>query len=305
LSKASAPRPHCTTCTRSTRWCERSFTRAGRLLNLSQPAVSAHIRALEPYYRAPLFEVRQRRTHLTPAGEALFAYATRVFHLLTEADQALIATEQGQHGLLRFGASTTVGNHLLPSVLSGFLCSHTSVRVETEIATSLDVLAWVIAEHVQFGIVEAPVQSSDVVVEPIGQDELILVVPRTHTLAAGDPVTPDQLNDQPVVRRESSSVTQRLLDAMLAGVGVKPRIIVALGSTEALKQAVLAGIGLAWLPHLAVMHELCTGELVCLPVVGLRVSRTLNLLRLNGAQLSPAAEALLADIRRSLTPEGG
>src|SRR5215831_9552665 len=87
---------------------EHSFTRAGRSLNLSQPAVSAHIRALEHYYGEKLVEVRQRRTHLTPAGEALFAYTTRVFHLLDEAADVVEATRTGQQALLRFGASTTL-----------------------------------------------------------------------------------------------------------------------------------------------------------------------------------------------------
>src|SRR5262245_25387053 len=99
---------------------ERSFTRAARALDLSQPAVSAHIRALEHYYNARLFEVRQRRTHLTAAGEALFAYTVRVFHLLEEASQVLQATRIGQRGLVRFGASTTLGNYLLPIVVGSF-----------------------------------------------------------------------------------------------------------------------------------------------------------------------------------------
>src|SRR5690348_6188442 len=110
---------------------ERSFTRAGHRLNLSQPAVSAHIRALEQYYGARLFETRQRRTCLTPAGDALLAYTNRVFHLLDEADQVVDATRLGQSGVLRFGASTTLGNYLLPRVLGGYGRAHPAVSLET------------------------------------------------------------------------------------------------------------------------------------------------------------------------------
>ncbi|MBV9897017.1 MAG: LysR family transcriptional regulator, partial [Chloroflexi bacterium] len=129
---------------------ERSFTRAAQNLNLSQPAVSAHIRALEGYYGAKLFETRQRRTCLTTAGEALLAYTERVFHLLDEADQVLDATRAGQSGVLRFGASTTLGNYLLPRVLGGYAHGHSAVSLETVVGTSADVLGWVKSERAQF-----------------------------------------------------------------------------------------------------------------------------------------------------------
>src|SRR5262249_22942322 len=151
-------------------------------LNLSQPAVSAHVRALEAYYGAKLFETRQRRTHLTASGEALFAYTTRVFHLLDEADQTLNATRTGQRGVLRFGASTTLGNYLLPVVVNRFTREHPRVGVDAAIGTSGDVLAWVKAERVQFGFVEAPLQDRDVDFDAIGEDELILAATSGHWL---------------------------------------------------------------------------------------------------------------------------
>ncbi|HEX8967888.1 MAG TPA: LysR family transcriptional regulator, partial [Chloroflexota bacterium] len=234
---------------------EHSFTRAARTLNLSQPAVSAHIRALEHYYAAQLFEVRQRRTHLTAAGEALFAYTSRVFHLLDEANQVLDAARRGQQGLLRFGASTTLGNYLLPTVLGGFVATHVTVGIEATIGTSSDVLVWLLAEGIQFGIVEAPVQHADVEVEAIGQDELVLIAPPGHPLARGVPIPPERLSQQPILRREASSGTQQLVDRELERTrgGVNPPTLMVLGSTEALKQAVLAGLGLAWVPRLAVV----------------------------------------------------
>jgi DNA-binding transcriptional LysR family regulator len=171
---------------------ERSFTRAARRLDLSQPAVSAHIRALEHYYGVRLFEVRQRRTHLTAAGEALFAYTTRVFHLLDEAGQVLEATRSGQHAVLRFGASTTLGNYLLPIVLGGFARAHPGVRFDVAIGTSGDVLAWVKQDRIQFGFVEAPLQDADIQIDPIGQDELLLTLAATHPLVRHTRMTPCQ-----------------------------------------------------------------------------------------------------------------
>ncbi len=282
---------------------ERSFTRAARRLDLSQPAVSAHIRALEHYYAVKLFEVRQRRTHLTAAGEALFDYTTRVFHLLDEANQVLEATRSGQHGVLRFGASTMLGNYLLPIVLGGFARAHPRVRFDVAIGTSGDVLAWVKAERIQFGFVEAPLQDADVQLDPIGQDELLLTLASTHQLARHTHLSPSSLMRYPILRREATSGTQQLVDTELARAGATSPTQLVLGSTEALKQAVLQGIGLAWLPRLAILHELSRGELTAIPVDGLAICRTLSLIRMRGAHLSDAAEALVAEVRQALVSE--
>ena len=279
---------------------ERSFTRAARALDLSQPAVSAHIRALEHYYSSKLFEVRQRRTYLTASGEALFAYTSRVFHLLDEANQVLEATQSGQHGLLRFGASTTLGNYLLPIVLGGFARAHPNVTFDVAIGTSADVLGWVKADRVQFGFVEAPLLDADIQVDPIGQDELVLVAAANHPLVRRKRIAPAHLLQFPILRREATSGTQRFVDTELARAGASSPTLLVLGSTEALKQSVLQGVGLAWLPNLAVLHEITRGDLKVVRVDGLRICRSLSLIRARGAQLSAAADALVLEVRGAL-----
>jgi DNA-binding transcriptional LysR family regulator len=279
---------------------ERSFTRAARRLDLSQPAVSGHIRSLEAYYGARLLEVRQRRTHLTAAGEALFAYTSRVFHLLDEADQVVDASRSGQQGFIRFGASTTLGNYLLPPVLGRFASRHAGVVLEANIATSGDVLTWLKVERIQFGLVEAPLQDRDVELEPIGQDELVLVAPADHQLTRHGPLTPASLVRYAILRREATSGTQQLVDTELRRHAADSPTQLVLGSTEALKQAVLAGVGIAWLPRLAVAHELSRGELARVAVEGFEICRTLSLVRLRGSEVSPAAAALVVDVRKAL-----
>jgi LysR family transcriptional regulator, transcriptional activator of the cysJI operon len=279
---------------------EQSFTRAGHRLNLSQPAVSAHIRALEQYYGAKLFETRQRRTCLTAAGKALLAYTNRVFHLLDEADQVVDATRAGQRGVLRFGASTTLGNYLLPRVLGGYARAHPEVTLETVIGTSADVLGWVKSEAAQFGLVEAPLRDADIVAEAIGDDELILAAAATHRLARVGPMRPNSLAQIPILRREATSGTQQLVDVELTRSGANSPTQMVLGSTEALKQAVIQGVGVAWLPQLAVVDEVANGELSRVAVDGLAICRTFSLIHLRGARLSAAAEALVEDVRAAL-----
>src|SRR5581483_549336 len=254
---------------------QRSFTRAARELNLSQPAVSAHIRSLEHYYRAPLFQVRHRRVYLTAEGEALFAYTERVFNLLREAEWAVAATQTVERGQLAVAASATIGVYLLPPVLKRYAESHPGVQVELAIGTSGEVVARVLAEEVPLGFVEAPVTEAGLDVRAIGADEMVLIAPPAHPWAQASSVALSDLHGAPVLRREATSGTQALVDLLLEQAGVTMRTAMVLGDTEALKQAVLAGAGVAWVPRLTVTRELAARDLVAVPVAGIALQRTL------------------------------
>jgi len=279
---------------------ERSFTRAGRTLSLSQPAVSAHIRTLERYYGGPLFQTRQRRVYLTAEGDALFGYTERVFNLLDEANRAVAATQRGLRGLLRLGASTTMGVYLLPQLLRHYTHDHERVEVDVEIGTSAEIIARVLAEGVPFGIVEAPITHEGLEVESIGQDDMVLIAPRGHPLAQGGTVDAPQVAGVPILRREAGSATQALVDAALERAGINPPTCMQLGSAEALKQAVLNGLGVAWVPRVTVARELRIGELAAVSVSDLSIARLRSLVMPRGARLSPAAMAFLEFVRHAV-----
>ena len=269
---------------------ERSFTRAGRVLNLSQPAVSAHIRSLERYFGGRLFEVRQRRVHLTAAGHTLFTYTQRVFNLLDEAGRAVSATQRAQRGVLRLGASPTIGVYLLPSLLGQFQRAHPEVEIDVAIGPTGDIVARVVADDLPFGLVEAPISHRDLMVDRVGEDELVLVAPRTHPLASARGVEPRALADVPLLRRETGSGTRALVDTALQRAGVSPPTLMQLASPEALKQAVLAGIGVAWLPRLSVARELARGELAQVHVADFLVRRVLSCIRRHDRDPIPLAQ---------------
>lgn len=278
---------------------ERSFTKAGRALSLSQPAVSAHIRTLERYFGGPLFQTRHRRVYLTAEGEALLLYTRRVFNLLEEASRAVAATRRSERGLLRLGASTTVGVYLLPRVLGEFALVHQRIEVDVAIGTSTEIIARVLAEDVPFGIVEAPIRHRDLDVQPIGQDHMVLIAPADHALVQYGCLEPRQLAEVPILRREAGSATQSLVDAALERIGINPPTLMVLGSAEALKQAVLCGIGIAWVPHMTVSRELQIGELVAVPIADLAIARVRSVVLPHGAQLAPAAAAFLEMVRHA------
>jgi DNA-binding transcriptional LysR family regulator len=272
---------------------ERSFTRAARRLHLSQPAVSGHIRALERRLGARLFQVRHRRVFLTDAGEALFAYTERVFHLLHEAERAVAATQGLRRGRLHLGASTTIGHYLLPPVLARFAAEHPAVQVEVAIGTTAEIVARVRADELPCGLVEAAVGHADLVARPFATDDMVLIVPPDHPWAQRPALPLAALRDTAILRREAGSGTQAFVDQALARAGVLLATAMVLGSTEALKQAVLAGGGVAWVPRMTVWRELRAGELVAVPVPELDLRRPLWALHPRGAAPSALAEALL------------
>jgi DNA-binding transcriptional LysR family regulator len=272
---------------------ERSFTRAARQLHLSQPAVSAHIRALERHFGTRLFSVRHRRVYLTAEGDVLFTYSERVFNLLREAERAVAATQCLERGRLSVGASTTVGIYLLPPVLVAFAQLHPAVQVEVAVGTSGEIVARVLADEVPFGLVEAVVSHADLDVRPFAIDEMVLIVPPGHPWAPAGAISPETLRGTAILRREPGSGTQAFVDLMLAQAGATLDTAMVIGSTEALKQAVLAGGGVAWVPRSTVLREITAGTLVVVSVPALDLRRTLSVIQPRGALLAPAAEELL------------
>lgn len=276
---------------------QRSFTRAGARLHLSQPAVSAQIRALERHYGGPLFEVGNRQVRLTPEGEALLPYAERVLSLLREADGAVAATRGLERGRLVMAASTTIGNYMLPPLVRTFTRTYPGLEVEVLIGTTLQVAELVASERAPFGLVEASVDRDDLVAEPFGEDEIVLIAAPRDLPARCTRLTVDELRRINILVREPGSRTRVLIEAELhrAGLSLSNRTVLA--STEAIKEGVLAGMGMAWVPRTAVAREIAAGELRVVEVDGIAITRTLCILRPLGRALRCASAAFVRMIR--------
>ena len=253
---------------------------------------------LERYYRTPLFEIRHSCLHLTAVGTALCAYTKRVFNLLEEPGLEVWATLRGKRGVLRLGASTTLGVYLLPSALCEFVASHAEVEVDIAIGTSAEVIGWVRSDDVPFGLVEAPISCRDLDVQSVGEDEMVLIDAPGHALTRHGVLEASELAAVPILRPEAGSDTQAMADAALERAGVSPPTLMQLASTEALKRAVRARIGVAWVPRASVLRELCTGELVRVAVPALSIRRTHSLVQWKGARLAPVAEAFVDLLRK-------
>lgn len=270
---------------------EGGFTRAAQSLRLSQPAVSKAVRELERQTGVPLLERAGRATRLTAAGEALFVRARELFTVEQSAEEELRALRGLDGGVLRVGASTTVATYLLFPYLARFRATNPRVELRVASANTRAIARALIERRLDVALVEGPVSHPQIAVVPWREDELVLIVPPTHRLASKRSIPLRELSDEPFIVREPGSGTRKVAERALAAHGVTPKVTLQLGSTEAIKQAVAAGLGLAFVSRFAVEDQVKLGRITAVGIREAALGRMLTELRLRGRAIGPGAAA--------------
>lgn len=270
---------------------EGGFTRAAQSLRLSQPAVSKAVRELERQTGVPLLERAGRATRLTAAGEALFVRARELFAVEQSAEEELRALRGLDGGVLRVGASTTVATYLLFPYLARFRATNPRVELRVASANTRAIARALIERRLDVALVEGPVSHPQIAVVPWREDELVLIVPPTHRLASKRSIPLRELSDEPFIVREPGSGTRKVAERALAAHGVTPKVTLQLGSTEAIKQAVAAGLGLAFVSRFAVEDQVKLGRITAVGIREAALGRMLTELRLRGRAIGPGAAA--------------
>ena len=270
---------------------EGGFTRAAQALRLSQPAVSKAVRELERQTGVPLFERAGRATRLTDPGEALFARARELFAVERSAEEELRALRGLSGGVLRVGASTTVATYLLFPYLARFREANPGVELRVASANTRAIARALLERRLDVALVEGPVRHARIEVVPWREDELVLITPPTHRLAAKRSIELRALSGEPLIVREPGSGTRRVAERALAAHDVSPSVTLQLGSTEAIKQAVAAGLGVAFVSRFAVEEQVKLGRIAAVRVREAALRRMLTELRLRGRAEGPGAVA--------------
>jgi DNA-binding transcriptional LysR family regulator len=270
---------------------ERSFSRAAVALRLSQPAVSKTVQELERQTQLSLFDRSGRTPQLTDAGNALFARARELFGIERIAEEELGALRGLERGVLRVGASTTVATYFLPQLLARFHQQHPGVTLRVVSANTRAIARRLLEGRLDIALVEGPVLHERISVIPWREDELVVIAPASHPLVHKRRVRAADLIDEPFILREPGSGTRVVAEAALAEHGIHPGTTVQLGSTEAIKQAVAAGLGLAVVSRAAAADQLALGYIAVVPLRSAAFRRALTELRLKGRSPSAAAAA--------------
>jgi DNA-binding transcriptional LysR family regulator len=281
-----------------------SFSRAAEALGLTQPTVSEHVRALEAELGVPLLDRLGRGTTPTRAGSLLLGYARRMLALSREARQALDQFQGRLSGELVVGGSTIPGEYLLPALIGRFKTLFPDISVCLLIGSSRQVTEWIEDGRAEVGVVGARPSPKSLVARELQADELVLVVPPAHAWAGKTEVMLAELKAEPLLVRERGSGSREALERALAEVNAALsgfRIAGEIGSTQAIKQAVRAGVGLALVSKRAVEDECRANLLHCLQVKDLRVSRAFYLVTHRDRSRSPLAQAFV-ELVESDTP---
>jgi DNA-binding transcriptional LysR family regulator len=245
-------------------------------LGLTQAAVSQRIQALEQVLKEPVFHRQGGHVLLTDAGRCLYSYAQRILALHREAIQEITGREAPLVGELTLAASSVPGEHLLPELLARFQERHSHMQVRATVTDSRHVIEQVESGHVHLGLVGGRSDSPNLEFRGIAKDELGLIVPDKHAWAGRKRITLAQLAAQPLIVREQGSGSRSCLEQALAQAGKSLhefRVTLELGSNEAIKEAVLRGMGAAVLSTRAVDKEVQSGKLHLLQIAGLTLER--------------------------------
>jgi DNA-binding transcriptional LysR family regulator len=275
---------------------EGGFSRAGRRLHRTQPAVSHTIRRLEDEIGEPLFERVSREGTLTAAGELLREYAERLLKLRGEAANALEELRSLERGRLHLAANEYTCLYLLP-VLDRFRhqCPHISVMVQRTLASRIP--EHILGRTVELGIVTFPPEDPQLKSIGVYTDSVVFVVNPRHPFARQKKVALRDLGAENFIAHNVVSPLRRRVIALFEQHKTPLHMNVELPSLEAIKRFVAMGNGVALVPGLTVQDELARGELVQVQVPELRIDRQLLLIHRRNATLSHAAQAFLKCIK--------
>lgn len=277
----------------------RSFTAAGRMLGLSQAAVSQRIHQLEAELNTPLFLRRAGRVELTTAGCRLYEYANGIAEMHAQARATVTGLPVTATGHLNLAASSVPGECLLPHRLAEFRQHHPAIEVAVTVSDSKDVCDRVEGGTAQVGFVGDQVERPHLDFVPFASDRLTLVVPTGHRWWRRKQVTVAELLTQPFVIRERGSGSRGCLERALAMAGVgRSCLKVALeqGSNAAVRESVRQGSGLAVLSKLAVADDLSAGLLHAVNIVGLKLERNFYVVRDRRQALSGPANLFIGSL---------
>jgi DNA-binding transcriptional LysR family regulator len=273
-----------------------SFTKAARMLHLSQPAVTQHIKLLEEEVGQPLFHRSPQGIALTAAAALLLQHARQVARLDEEVLQRIRGRKGIISGHLHLGATSTIGQYLLPEWLVQSRRTWPQLQLKVKDGNTEEIVEAALDRKLDLGLIEGRCQRVGLQTECFLDDEIICVASARHPAARGRPLSLAALKEQTWIFREKGSGTRDVVQVALKRHGLDLRrlkIDLELSSSEAIKAVVASGYGLTFLSRFVVGRELAQGTLRPVPIRGLSIARQLHFIYPRGPRPLGAAGAFL------------
>ncbi len=281
---------------------EGSFSLAARKMTLTQPAITKSIKNLEDSLGASVVNRNNAGISLTPEGKILYDYALRMIRLREEAKTKINKLHENTGGNIYIGASTIPAAYILPRALSEFKKKHSDIRIHIKTADSNEAMNMVLDNEVEIGVIGMKPLNKKLLAEPLWKDRLILAVPKLHPWHKKKSITLPELMNEQFVIREKGSATRDLLESSLKeakSVSLSQfNICSELGSSEAIKEAVIAGLGVSVISLHAVARELSQGLLFEVPIAECPMERNFYLIYKRQFDFRPFHKTFIKFLKR-------
>ena len=271
-----------------------SFTKAAEALHMTQPAVTFQVRQLEEHFDTRLFDRTHNRVTLTDVGQVVYEISERIFELYDEMDRRVKEMTGEVGGSLNIGASMTIAENMLPALLGKFRQKHPELSIRLKVGNTESIVSMVEHNVVDLAIVEGTVSNKNLLVESCRRDELVGIMPPDHELANREGLSVEELMPYAFICREEGSGTREIVLAYLHEQGFAEGwdVCMELGSPEAIKGAVQAGMGLSIMSSAGITKEVKLGLLKAVPLEP-RLHREFAFVRQRHKFRLPAMEELL------------
>ena len=261
---------------------ERSFSGAAKKMLLSQPSLSKHIKNLEIFVNCRLINRTKNGISLTREGTILFGYAKKILKLRDDAREKIVSLKDSVSGHVFIGASTIPATYILPRVLTGVRQKHPDIKIHILSSDSDDIVQMVSDDQVEIGFIGKPLHERRLHCAPIWNDELVLAGKKGHRFEGRENVTLEEIMQEPFIIREKGSATRSILEEYLKSNNLPgiSRFTIAceMGSSEAVKEAVIAGLGISILSIHALHRELEQGIVSRIPIGGHTINRNIYII---------------------------
>ncbi|MCY8938391.1 selenium metabolism-associated LysR family transcriptional regulator [Peribacillus frigoritolerans] len=275
---------------------QQNFSRAGDILNLSQPGVSLHIRNLENELGTKLIYRSPKQVQITEPGKILYRHAKQMLNHYETAKREINEFNNVVSGTMKIGASFTIGEYYLPKVLAEFAAQYPMVDIQIIISNSNDVIQGIRSNKLDIGLIEGETDYKDIDVRPFMNDEMIVVVPPDHPLSQMDLIEGNMLQNQTWVLREQGSGTRTYSDKLLSSLELNIKKTFIFTSIQGVKEAVMAGLGIALLSRLTVQKELKSNELKTFHLKNEPLIRPFSIVKKLDFEASKAMELFLRKV---------
>lgn len=269
-----------------------SITKTAKKMRLSQPSVSIQIKDLEDSLNVKLFERINRKITLTDAGRVFYSYSEKLLNLIEEINAVMDQFSSGDVGKLILGTSNTVGIYVLPGFLGEFKEMFPKAEISLTILNRQEALEQCISGELDFAFLQDPPKHPDLQAEFFMKDELVIVCSPKHRWAKRDHLTMKMLTSEPesIILREEGSGTRGLIEYVLKRYGIERRVTMEMSSSEGIKRAVEANLGVAVLSRNVIRNEVKNGSLAALDIRDLNTKRDFYIIHNRKRKFLPLME---------------